>query len=123
MQNNTIAAEEIQESIGVECGIQLHQLVELDESDESDEFDLGRNKALNIKSKHHVNIEHIKCIVTAITIAVGDNQDALDWIRYQYELTQSIAKLILCQRFIVPEQIVYVSIFVLYLFFCFIPSN
>lgn len=105
MQNNTIAAEEIQESIDAECAFKLPQL---------DELDLGNGKAPKFNFNKHINIEHLKCVVTAIAIAVGDNQDALDWIRYQYELTQSISKLISCKRYIGAEQSVYVSIKTLY---------
>lgn len=86
LQNDSIALAEIHEPIVAKCGIELPDF---------DEFNVYDVDAQQIKK--HVNIEHIKCVVTAITIAVADNPDALDWILYQTQLTKSIAALVLCK--------------------------
>lgn len=62
----------------------------------------------------YVNIEHIKCVTQAIIVAIGDNQDALDWIRYHIELKDSISRIVACNRYIGMDKKVYVKLAPIY---------
>lgn len=43
-----------------------------------------------------INIEHIKCVTSAIAIAVGNSELAQTWIEYHVALKDSISRIVTC---------------------------
>lgn len=60
--------------------------------------------------KIHVNIKHIKCVAIAIGTAISDSNLAIEWIGYNLELKNSIARLVACGKNVAIQQKVYVYI-------------
>lgn len=58
--------------------------------------------------KIHVNIKHIKCVAIAIGTAISDSNLAIEWIGYNLELKNSIARLVACGKNVAIQQKVYV---------------
>lgn len=63
------------------------------------EFSIGEyNANLNL-GKVNLDVEHIKCVVSAIAIAIGDSELASTWIKYHVELKDSILRLVACKQY------------------------
>ncbi|XP_055311410.1 uncharacterized protein LOC129574068 isoform X2 [Sitodiplosis mosellana] len=93
-ENHSDVALEIHAALVSQC--------ELDVPSPDDEFIyLSRKVSLNkFNFKKYFNIEHIKCVVQSLVVAIGDNNDALDWITYNIELKESIERIIACNKYV-----------------------
>lgn len=78
------------------CNIDFPTLEGLDQLPE---VDFNR-----IQFRKFFNIQHIKCIVTAIASGVKDSDLAKEWIVYNIELVETIERMIICGKLTVTKR-------------------
>lgn len=96
-------SEEIHAALVSQCEL------ELPSTDDELNYLSHKVSTNKIDFKKFVNIEHIKCVTKAIIVAIGDNQDAIDWISYHIELKDSISRIMACNQYAGMDKKVYVK--------------
>lgn len=87
----------------MQCNFELPALREIDLMPEI-EFN-------RIQFKKFINIEHIKCVIKAIASGIVNSELAKEWIVYNVELTENIAKMVLCRNLVATKRNLYVDPF------------